>query len=212
MTETILLKIREHLRDNIISYILLCVSFALGVIFGGYILNTYSMEDANGLISFFNDAKDLFAKNTPDYNLIFKNTFLSSLKTVFFVWILGFTVAGLPVIFFINSKIGFMLGFVSSFLFSYYSYKGILMTVILTFSQCFVYIPVVFAVSSYAISLAFTLTKMLFGKIRYKMNLKYYILNYCLVLAVSVVVLILYSLLESYLTANLFMLISQKLT
>ena len=104
MTETILLKIREHLRENLISYILLCVFFALGVIFGGYILNTYSPDDANGLINFFNDAKDIFVKNTPDYNLIFKNTFLSSLKTVFFVWILGFTVAGLPVIFFINSK------------------------------------------------------------------------------------------------------------
>lgn len=212
MGEIILDKIKGHIKDNLISYILLCIFFALGVIFGGYILNSYSTEDATGLVSFFNDAVSIFKKNTPDYNLIFKNTFLSSVKTVFFVWILGFTVAGLPVIFFINLKAGFMLGFVSSFLFSAYSHKGILMAATLIFSQCFLYIPVIFAVSSYAISLSFTLTKMLFGKIRYKMNLKYYILNYCFVFAVAVVILIIYSLLEAYLTANLFMLIAQKLT
>ena len=207
MAEVILNKIKEHIKDNLFSYIFLWAFFIIGVLFGGYILNSYKEEDAKGLITFFDDALLLFNQGTPNYNLIFKNTFFTSIKTVAFIWILGFTVAGLPVIFFINSKLGFMLGFVCSFLFSAYSYKGILYGATLIFSQCFIYVPLIFTVSVYAVSLSFTLTKMLFGKIRYKMNFKYYILNYLTVLCVTAIVTLLYSLCEAYLTSNILMLI-----
>jgi len=203
MTEILADKIRGHIRENIISYILLFIFFTFGAVFGAYITKTYSPENITSLKNFFEEAFNIFKSGVPDYNGIFRSTFSSSLKEVFFIWILGFTVIGLPVIFFMTAKAGFILGFISTFIISFYSFNGILLSVILILLKCFIYIPLIFVISTYGISLSKLLTKMLIGKIKYRMNFKYCVLSYVLTFTVAVPVLILYSLLEAYLTSNL---------
>lgn len=199
-------KIKMHIRENLIVYIILFVFFVLGTVLGGYITGTYNKESILRLKDFFEEAFGIFKGATPDYNGIFKNTFATGISEIFFVWLLGFTVIGLPFIFFISAKAGFILGFTGAFTVSMYSWRGILIILSLICVKCIVYIPVLFAVSAEGISLSLLLTKMLFGKIRYRTNFKYTVLTYTGLLFVSLIIIVIYSLLEAYLSANLLLL------
>lgn len=203
MLSTLSDKIREHIRSNLISYVLLLVFFTVGIACGAYIFKSYNAEEISSLQMFYGDAVSLYKDNSVEYTGIFKACLLNSVKTVFFIWILGFTVIGIPVVFFMIIKTGFMLGFIANFLISAYSFNGIWMTILITVMQAVIYIPLIFAVATYSVSLSKTLTQMLVGKIKYKVNFKYYILSYMIVLAVAVVVAVIYSLSESYFTGNL---------
>lgn len=200
-------KIKMHIRENLTAYIILFVFFVLGTVLGGYITGTYNKDSVLHLKEFFDESFGVFKGSTPDYNSIFKNTFASGVSELLFVWILGFTVIGLPVIFFISARAGFMLGFVGAFTVSIYSWKGILITLSLIGIKCLIYIPFLFLMSAKGISVSLLLTKMLFGKIRYRSDFKYTFLSYLSFLPVMLLVLILYSLLEAYLSANLIALI-----
>ena len=108
-------KIREHLIKNPVTYILLTVFFSLGVAGGAYIYNQYSPEEVNLLYEFFEKAKELYANEDVNSALIFKNSFLTALKSVALIWISGFTVIGIPLIFFTLMKKGFILGLITNF-------------------------------------------------------------------------------------------------
>lgn len=200
-------KIKNHIREKLIFYIVLFVFFVIGAVFGAYITGTYNKESSIHLKEFFEEAFGIFKGANPDYNSIFKNTFASGISEIFFIWILGFTVIGLPFIFFISAKAGFMLGFTGAFTVSLYSWKGILITLSLIGVKCFIYIPALFAVSVEGISISLLLTRMLFGKIRYRTNFKYTVLNYTGLLFIALTVVVIYSLLEAYLSANLMLLV-----
>ncbi len=200
-------RIWSHFKENIISYILLFAFFMGGVIIGGYITKGYKSEDITILSDFFDESMSVFLVETPDYNSIFKNTFTGSVKDLAFVWILGFTVIGVPVIFLKALKTGFMMGFTSTFLISLYSSKGILISLALIFVKCIIYLPAIFFISVYAISLSSELVKIIFGRIKYKINFKYYILTYIMTFAMCVPIMVIYSLFEAYLTANVLVLL-----
>ncbi|MBR4892750.1 MAG: stage II sporulation protein M [Clostridia bacterium] len=195
-------KVREHIRENMISYIILVVMFSLGVVGGAYIFNLYKTEDVNYLNEFFLDAKDVYIKNPVNYLSIFKNSFLSSFKNIFLLWIMGFTVLGIPLVFFIILKKGFILGLISNFILSNFK-NSLLLDIILIFSQTVILIPLMMAVSTYSISLSYLLIRMVRGKIRYKLNLKNHMLLYLVILIISIIVLIIYSFVEAYFTGNI---------
>lgn len=195
-------KVREHILNNLVSYIVLTLLFASGIIGGAYIYNCYSKEEIGILYEFFLDAQEIYKKGTGNNLAIFKNSLASSFQTVLLIWLLGFTVIGIPVILFSVVKKGFILGLITCFLISNYS-NGVLCAIILFFIQSAILIPAIFFVSNYSISLSKTLIGMVFGKIRFKVNFKYYLLFYLGIFFGVAVVIIIYSLLEGYFTSNI---------
>ncbi len=194
-------KIREHLIKNPVTYILLTVFFSLGVVGGAYIYNQYSPEEVNLLYEFFEKAKELYANEEVNSALLFKNSFLTALKSVSLIWISGFTVIGIPLIFFTLMKKGFILGLITNFLLTNFK-GGILLSVILMFLQTVVLIPALMVISTYGISLSKTLLGLVFGKIKYKLDLKNYLLFYLGIFIVALLVAVVYALLEGYFTGN----------
>lgn len=195
-------KVREHILSNIISYIILILFFSLGIIGGAYIYNCYDTGELGVLVEFFNDAEEAY-KNSPGSNLdIFKLAFSSSFKTVFLIWILGFTVIGIPIVFFTIIKKGFVFGLISNFLITNYS-DGIITAVIILIIDSLVLLPVIYLMATYSISLSRTLIGMILGKIRFRVNLKNYIIFYFALLICAVFVVVIYSLLEAYFTGNI---------
>ncbi len=195
-------KIREHICLNMVSYIVLTVLFSLGIIGGAYIYNSYSKEEIGILYEFFSDAKEIYKEGSGNNLEIFKNSLSSSFQTVFLIWLLGFTVIGIPVVFFLIIKKGFISGLITCFLVSNYS-NGILCAIFLFFVQSAILIPAIFFISNYSISLSKTLIGMVSGKIRFKVNFKYYLLFYLGIFFAIGVVVIIYSLMEGYFTSNL---------
>ena len=59
-------KIRMHIRENLLSYIILVILFFGGVVLGGYITHTYNTDSIGAISDFFND---VFEKYTTIYVL-----------------------------------------------------------------------------------------------------------------------------------------------
>lgn len=195
-------KIREHILSNLVSYIVLTLLFVAGIIGGAYIYNCYSKEEVGILYEFFSDAREIYIKSSGNNLEVFKSSLASSFQTVILIWLLGFTVIGIPVILFSVVKKGFILGLISSFLISNFS-NGVLCAIILFFIQSAVLIPAIFFVANYSISLSKTLIGMVFGKIRFKVNFKYYLLFYLVIFFGAIVCCVIYALLEGYFTSNI---------
>ena len=195
-------KIAKHIRENLINYIILFVFFLLGVALGAYIYNCYSGEEAGVLKSFFDDSKDLYTNNPTDYKSIFQTTFFKTIKVDLLIWFLGFTIIGIPVVCLSVIKKGFSIGLICNFLITNYK-DGILIVAMIFFIQCVIRIPSMLALSNCSISLSSTLLKIVSGKIKYKVNLKSYIIIYGLVFVVIVFAAVLYGLLEAFFTGNL---------
>lgn len=195
-------KIREHIMSNLVSYIILILLFSLGIIGGAYIYNCYSGDELGVLNEFYTDAKEIYT-NTDVNNLgIFKSSFFSSLKTVFLIWILGFTVIGIPIVFFSIVKKGFVFGLIANFLITNFP-DGIISALIILAVDGLVLMPVIYVMSVYSISLSKTIIGLVFGKIKFKVNLKNYILFYVALLFMVVFIIVIYALLEGYFTGNI---------
>ena len=204
-------KIREHIIKNPVIYILLTIFFSLGVIGGAYIYNQYSKEEITLLYEFFERAREMYAVSDVNSTLLFKNAFISSFKYLLLVWISGFTVIGIPVIFFVMVKKGFIFGLITNFLLTNFKY-GMVLSIVIMFLETVILVPVLMVVATYGISLSKTLFNVVSGRIKYKLDLKSYMLFYFLVFMVSLLMIVIYSLLEGYFTANLLKWLLPKLT
>ena len=195
-------KIIKHIRENFINYIILFVFLLIGVALGAYIYNCYSVEEAGVLKDFFDDSKDLYINNPTNNTGIFQNTFFEALKSDLLIWFLGFTIIGIPIVFLSVIKKGFSLGLICNFLITNYK-DGIFIAAMLFFIQCLLRIPAIFVLSNCSVSMSSTLLKIVSGKIKYKVNLKSYILFYGLIFVIIMFITVIYGLLESYFTGNL---------
>lgn len=195
-------KIREHIIKNPVSYILLTVFFSLGIIGGAYIYNRYSPDQVRLLYDFFEKAREVYINEEVNSTLLFKNAFISSFSGLLIIWLSGFTVIGIPLIFFTVMKKGFVLGLITNFLITNFK-GGIITSLIIIFAQGLILIPVYFVTATYGISLSGTLLKVVFGKIKYRIDLKNYLLFYMGVFIFALLFVVIFALSEGYFTGNL---------
>ena len=195
--------IKEYIKENMKCMILLVVFLIGGITLGAYTSFKYDADTVKRITDFFNSSFHILKTETPDLKGVFSRAFLSALKASLFIWIPGFTVIGTPVILFIVLKCGFMPGFAASFLIRIFSYKVIPAAVVCILSQCLFFIPCVLFLSCESMKLSRLLFSMLTGRIKYRLNLKQLILRYFLILAAALIIMIVYSLCEAYLGANL---------
>lgn len=199
--------IKKHISDNIKGYIVIVLFFIIGVIAGASCVNGYPEKTGEYMKEFFLSSKNIYSATEPDLTGVFKAAMRSSLKNSFLVWGLGFTVIGAPIILFVILKCGFVSGFLCGFLLRIFAYRGLAVSGVIIFPGCLLYLPAMFFISCVAIKFSVTLLKMITGKTKYKINLRYYILRYVFYGLSIPVIMIVYSLAEAYLGANILKLI-----
>ena len=79
-------------------YLFLLLIFIIGVIFGSLFITIINDTDKNTVLNqitnFFNEMKS----NKIDYLDIFKNSVISNLIYITFIWFLGISIIGIPII------------------------------------------------------------------------------------------------------------------
>ena len=122
----------DKLKNKRIIIFLIVTSiivFVFGLIFITLLNNTDKSLVKEYITTFLNDIYE----NNIDYKLILKDTFTSNIFMMLFIWLLGISVIGIPVILFLYLFNSFTLGFaISSFIFTY-SYKGIIFSILYIF-------------------------------------------------------------------------------
>lgn len=145
--------IQHHVTEQLPLYIFVSVLFLSGVVFGAMLVNSLSLEQNQEinryLSSFFHMLDQGGAIDSSDY---FKEAFGSHLKWFLFIWVLGLSVIGLPLILVLDFLKGVLIGFTAGFFVGQLSWKGMLFALLSVAPQNLVLIPAILIMSVAAIS------------------------------------------------------------
>lgn len=152
----------EYLRTHIVAYFFLVLLFIIGVIIGALAVKTLpdeqKMELATYLKIFF---RGLSSGQTPgaEQGDLWRYIFLNSTKTIAAIWLLGFTIIGIPFVLFIIFTRGFVIGFTVGFLTNEYAMKGVLFALAAVLPHNLLMVPVLLVTGVSAVSFSLLLVR-----------------------------------------------------
>jgi len=134
-------RVRQHLKENSLQYILILGIFIIGFILG--LLNVRGLDD--GVKQYLLSMLDNYLHQGVEGELygrtIFITAFINQAQTLLSIWLLGLTVIGFPLILVVILLRAFSLGFSLGFLLQEKAGTGILLSIITILPQNLVYIP-----------------------------------------------------------------------
>ncbi len=198
----------NHIKDNIKAYLfvscILLIGITLGVIFINNLQDSQSQEVQNYINEFITTLKN---GSNIDSGKLFQNSIGNNLLLVLIMWFAGSTVIGIPLVLGIVLFRGFCLGYTVAALIAILGTgKGILFFVTSMLLQNIILIPCILALAVSGIKLYRSILKD-----KRKENIKVEIIRHTLFSLMILIFLVVSSLLETYLSSNLFMLIVQYL-
>lgn len=194
--------ILNHFYENIKTYIIVIVLFIIGIIVGIAFINNINVEqeaEIKGYITnFINSLKQ-------DYHIdkleLLKKSLGDNLILILTMWFIGSTVIGIPIIFGIVLFRGFCVGYtISSIIGSLGVQKGLVFLLSTVFLQNIIFIPVIICMTVSCMRLYKSIMKD-----KRRENIKLEILRHTLISLGLAILLIIASLVESYISTNLLM-------
>lgn len=195
--------ILEHIKDNKKSYLLVACILLIGIILGVLFVNNLQEEQSKEVQKYINEfisqAKD---GGKLDSGKLFQSSLRNNLILVIIMWFVGSTVIGIPIVLGIVWYRGFCLGYTVSILIAMLGTgKGTLFFVTAMLLQNLILIPCILALAVSGIKLYKSIIKD-----KRRENIKGEIIRHTLFSLIILMFLTFASLLETYLSANLFML------
>ena len=181
----------EYLKSNIVAYFFITLIFIVGIVVGSLAVKTLPDEQKAELISYlriFFTGLTKGADNISDTSGLLGNAVMNNLKTIGLMWILGFTVIGIPFVLFMIFTRGFIIGFTVGFLVNEYVMKGMLFALAAVLPHNFLAIPAIVVTGVASISFSLRLLR---RKSRTRQSMIYESVNYtgvCLAMLLVVVV------------------------
>lgn len=142
----------KHLRDNLGVYFIVILFFALGIATGAFTVKAMSTTEQENLVKYLNGFFQVLRSDSVSAGKNLAWALRNSLQTVFFLWVLGFTIIGIPFNLLITSFRGFLLGFTVAFLINSMSWKGLLFIIATILPQNIIYVPCIIVISAMSIS------------------------------------------------------------
>ncbi len=176
------------------------IIFLVGVVLGSLFINFITNDDKKLLIeqvsTFFSNIKkltsDIFGFESF-LSILFNNLLVLSI-----IFVLGISMIGIPIVIFILFFKGFMLGTTISTIILKYSIKGIVGAILYIFPVCILTICVYLFMCFYAIYVSKKFLRAFLKKD--SLNFKQFLGKYLLSFIVSIMLILLLSLLDAYLT------------
>ncbi|NLO22099.1 MAG: stage II sporulation protein M [Syntrophomonadaceae bacterium] len=152
-------RIRQHLKDNSLQYMLVMGIFIFGLMLGFLNVKGLDNEVEQSLLKLLDDylrgglEGELFGKN------ILTAAFIKQAETLLSIWLLGLTVIGLPLILVVIFLRAFSLGFTLGFLFQQKAGTGVLLCLVSVLPQNLLYIPGLIIAAVVAINFSLFIVK-----------------------------------------------------
>ncbi|SNX55388.1 stage II sporulation protein M [Thermoanaerobacterium sp. RBIITD] len=193
-------KISKHIRDNSILYIIIIMSFMIGIASGAFTINTINDIQKENMMKYINNFYDIFGHTNLNPIQVFKQSVLNSFETTFILWLLGATIIGIPFIFFVIGVRGFLLGFSIGFLISELRFKGIIFTIAAILPQNMLILISIFFIAVTCINFSLYILK----NRRFSVSdLFSQFITYTLIIYTAFAVMILGGVIESYITPSI---------
>src|SRR5690606_2196452 len=187
----------RYIQERLPAFTFVTIIFILGISFGAIAVKTVDYGLRQDLFFYFNSFLEGFTDIEYEQKSLLIDSIKFNLFNIFVIWSFGLSMILMPLIIVLLFFKGFLLGFTVGFLVSEYSFKGILMSLAAIFPQNMVIIPFYLVSSVMAIYLSINIYRYYRG--RNKMELEDLVV-YTLEMAILAVILLLASLLETYLS------------
>lgn len=189
------LKAKNKFQQNkrILGFMILL--FVIGIIAGTLFITITSKTDQNYVKEYMTSYITQIQNGELNYLNCFKDSFLSNIILFIFIFLLGISVIGIPIIVFIYFFKSFILGFsITSFILSF-KLKGILYVLIYLIPTTLIYILLTI-LTLYALKISIYLIYSVFNKL--EVDFKIIMNQYFKVFIFSIIGIIVFSILETF--------------
>lgn len=154
--------ISRYFQERLFLLALVAILFMMGIIFGVLALGTLDGNQQQYLVHYIDQGlhADISLPN-PIYT---RQIVFSHLQTVFFLFLMGISVIGVPLALLLIFTRGFIIGFSVAFLFKSMGFKGFLLIIAGVLPHNLLIIPALFLMLVAMLDCAAALTKIRFGK------------------------------------------------
>jgi len=193
-------KISIHIKDNSILYIIILMSFMIGIASGSFTINTLNDIQKENMMKYIDNFYVIISQMKIIPIEVFKQSVLNNFETTFVLWLLGATIIGIPFIFLVVGIRGFLLGFSIGFLINQFKYKGIIFTLIAILPQNILVLISLFFISATCINFSMYILK----NRRFNVNdLFSQFVTYTLIIYSAFSLMIVGGVFEAYITPNI---------
>ena len=192
--------IKGHIENNIKEYIIILLIFIIGIFLGVLFINNVQEEQRNQINEYVNNFINNF-KNTQNLDNVelIKTSIKQNIILGIVMWFFGTTIIGIPVVLGIVLYRGFCLGYtIATFITIMGLSKGLSFILITLVIQNLIFIPAILGISVSGIKLYKSITKN-----KETENIKVEMLRHTLFSLLMIILLILSSTVETFLSTNM---------
>ncbi|WP_059103560.1 stage II sporulation protein M [Shouchella shacheensis] len=157
--------IHAHVAEHRTVYIFTSILFLIGVVFGAIVVNSLNVTQRHDLFTyvsqFFSEMDNGFVASSSE---LFVHSFLHYGKYFGFMWILGISIIGLPVIFVLLFIKGLVVGFTVGFLVNQMGAQGFLLAFVAVLPQNIILVPAFIIVGTASVAFCLKMIKQTFAK------------------------------------------------
>ncbi|MBU3098763.1 stage II sporulation protein M [Clostridium estertheticum] len=156
--------VNKHIQENYWLYIISILCVFTGIILGIYSVKYMGEFEHKDLVNYLINFIDPSNTSGISYKLIFFQSIKNNLPVIIFLWFLGLTIVGLPIIVIIDLLKGFTVGFTFSFMISGLGKSGIGIAILGVLPQNLIYIPCIIFASVISMEFSIMLLRNKFNK------------------------------------------------
>ena len=194
----IIVKAKKSITNQKKKYLFLTTIISIGILSGILFIFFISKEDKSLVKTELTTFFTYIQTNDIHYLTAFTNSLFSNLIYLIIIWILGISIAGIPIIIFLLFFKGFILGFSFSAVIANYGVKGILLSMAYQLPHALLLLIVFLLIGFYAINFSIRLFRNLF--LKEQINLGPYFKRYNQIAIISIIGILICSLLETFLS------------
>lgn len=183
--------IKEDVHNNLKSYVIIAVIFAVGIFLGVMLVNQTEtkVEIENYINTYIEETKTL---QNGDYLGELQRDVKNNIVLVFSLWFAGTTIIGIPIVFGLILFRGFCLGYtIASCVYALGKIRGLIFIAITIFLQNIIFIPAIIILGVSCIKLYSSIVKD-----RRKENIKLSILKHSIISVMIFIVLMISSIIK----------------
>ncbi|GMA99203.1 stage II sporulation protein M [Pelosinus sp. IPA-1] len=189
-----------YLKANIVAYFFMILIFVIGIVVGALAVKILPDEQKTELINYLRIFFTGLAQGTEEVassETMIGVVMFNNAKTVVLMWILGFTIVGIPFVLFILFTRGFIIGFTVGFLVNEYVMKGLLFAFASVLPHNLFAVPAILVLSVSATTFSLMLLR---RKTYGKVNIWYEAIRYSIVCMIILALMLFAALLEVYIS------------
>lgn len=194
-------KLIGGLKINRKIFVFLVILGIIGLIVGSIFVIILNETDKTLVKNYLDNFLSNINDGKLNYLLALKNISLSNYSYVIFIWLLGISVIGIPIIVFMYFMKCFMLGFSIASILINYNLKGVLLALVYIFPHHIIGLIMYTILIIYALTLSLKIGEAVIKK--KNINFRVIINKYLLILVLTLIVITLINLFEVYVTPYL---------